>query len=82
MWPGPSRKQRSRINSAIFISNSGPGFQAAEFFRRHGSQSRLCRKAHSVDNISDEDQKLFSLVPMLSVSGPSPPDDESADECL
>ncbi|GLV32422.1 uncharacterized protein CBL_00869 [Carabus blaptoides fortunei] len=78
------RRQRSRINSAIFISNSGPGFEAGEFFRRHGSQSRLCRKAHSVDNISDEDQKHFGL-PMLSVSGPSPPEDDSAeqtDECL
>lgn len=81
----PSKSQRPRMNSAIFISNSGPGFEAGEFFRRHGSQSRLCRKARSVDNISDEDQKHFGL-PMLSVSGPSPPEDDSAaeqtDECL
>lgn len=86
-WPGPSqRQQRSRINSAIFISNSGPGFEAAEFFRRHGSSSRLCRKAHSVDNISDEDHEKHFGLPMLSISGPSPPTDtdrdSDQDECL
>ncbi|CAH1990194.1 unnamed protein product [Acanthoscelides obtectus] len=65
---------RPRINSAIFVSNSGPGLDTREFFRRHGSVSRLCRKARSVDNISLE-EKHFGL-PQLSISGPSPPEDE------
>ncbi|KAJ8920024.1 hypothetical protein NQ315_011674 [Exocentrus adspersus] len=70
----PPRKPRPRMNSAIFVSNSGPGLDPKEFFRRHGSVSKLCRKARSVDNISLE-EKHFGL-PQLSVSGPSPPEDE------
>ncbi|CAH0555944.1 unnamed protein product [Brassicogethes aeneus] len=70
----PPRSPRPRMNSAIFMSNSGPGFDSKEFFRRHGSVSRLCRKARSVDNIS-LDEKHFGL-PTLSISGPSPPEDE------
>lgn len=74
------RKHRPRINSAIFVSNSGPGLDPKEFFRRHGSVSRLCRKARSVDNISlDEANNHFGL-PTLSVSGPSPPDEEDRQE--
>ncbi|GJQ71437.1 hypothetical protein Trydic_g11162 [Trypoxylus dichotomus] len=78
----PIRKQRERINSAIFMSNSGPGFDSKEFFRRHGSISKLCRKARSVDNLSlndVEDEQHFGL-PMLAVSGPSPPEDEDETE--
>lgn len=71
-------KQRTRTNSAIFISNSGPGFDSKEFMRRYGSISKLCRKARSVDNISLEEQH-FGL-PMLSISGPSPPADEDTSE--
>lgn len=74
---GP-RTHRPRINSAIFVSNSGPGLDPKEFFRRHGSVSRLCRKARSVDNISLEEQH-FGL-PTLSVSGPSPPEDVNRGE--
>lgn len=62
------------MNSAIFTSYSGPGFDSKEFMRRYGSVSKLCRKAKSVDNISLED-KHFGL-PTLSVSGPSPPEDD------
>jgi hypothetical protein len=76
--PQPPRKHRPRINSAIFVSNSGPGLDPKEFFRRHGSVSRLCRKARSVDNISLEENH-FGL-PTLSVSGPSPPEDEDRDD--
>ncbi|KAF5286104.1 hypothetical protein FQR65_LT12944 [Abscondita terminalis] len=71
--------QRSRTNSAIFISNSGPGFDSKEFMRRYGSISKLCRKARSVDNISLEEERHFGL-PTLSVSGPSPPADEEPSE--
>ncbi|XP_017779188.1 PREDICTED: fibronectin type III domain-containing protein 4 isoform X4 [Nicrophorus vespilloides] len=73
--PSTTRRSRPRLNSAIFTSYSGPGFDSKEFLRRHGSQSKLCRKARSVDNISLEDNKHFGL-PMLSISGPSPPEDE------
>ncbi|KAF2905437.1 hypothetical protein ILUMI_00737 [Ignelater luminosus] len=73
------RRQRPRTNSAIFISNSGPGFDSKEFMRRYGSISKLCRKARSVDNISLEEGKHFGL-PTLSVSGPSPPADEDGSE--
>lgn len=73
------RRQRSRTNSAIFISNSGPGFDSKEFMRRYGSISKLCRKARSVDNISLEEECHFGL-PTLSVSGPSPPADEEPSE--
>ncbi|KAK9687252.1 hypothetical protein QE152_g36565 [Popillia japonica] len=65
------------------MSNSGPGFDSKEFFRRHGSISKLCRKARSVDNLSmndaDDDDQHFGL-PMLAVSGPSPPEDEDETE--
>ncbi|XP_045473395.1 fibronectin type III domain-containing protein 5 isoform X1 [Harmonia axyridis] len=72
-----SRTQRPRMNSAIFTSYSGPGFDSKEFMRRYGSVSKLCRKAKSVDNISLE-EKHFGL-PTLSVSGPSPPEDDDAE---
>lgn len=39
--------QRARINSAIFVSSEGRGFDSIEFIRRYGSQSVLCRKAKS-----------------------------------
>lgn len=65
------------MNSAIFVSNSGPGIDPKEFFRRHGSVSKLCRKARSVDNISLEEQRYG--LPQLSVSGPSPPEDDERD---
>ncbi|KAG5869798.1 hypothetical protein JTB14_002845 [Gonioctena quinquepunctata] len=64
------------MNSAIFVSNSGPGLDPKEFFRRHGSVSRLCRKARSVDNISLEEKHFGIGVPQFSISGPSPPEDE------
>ncbi|XP_060529733.1 fibronectin type III domain-containing protein 4 isoform X2 [Cylas formicarius] len=73
----PPRTPRPRMNSAIFVSNSGPGIDPKEFFRRHGSVSKLCRKARSVDNISLED-KHFGL-PTLSISGPSPPEDDETE---
>lgn len=53
------RCTRSRINSAIFVSSEGHGFDSIEFLRRHGSQSVLCRKARSAENISDEDRKVI-----------------------
>lgn len=52
------RCSRSRINSAIFVSSEGRGFDSIEFLRRHGSQSVLCRKARSAENITDEDRKV------------------------
>ncbi|XP_044733638.1 uncharacterized protein LOC123296241 [Chrysoperla carnea] len=75
-WAGSSRRYRPRINSAIFISNSGPGFETGEFLRRHGSSSKLCRKAQSEENIplTDTTPKHFGL-PVLSISGPSPPEE-------
>ncbi|XP_066253271.1 uncharacterized protein [Euwallacea similis] len=74
----PPRTPRPRMNSAIFVSNSGPGIDPKEFFRRYGSVSRLCRKARSVDNISLEEQH-FGL-PTLSISGPSPSENEEETE--
>ncbi|KAF7271330.1 hypothetical protein GWI33_015783 [Rhynchophorus ferrugineus] len=74
----PPRTPRPRLNSAIFVSNSGPGIDPKEFFRRHGSVSKLCRKARSVDNISLE-EKHFGL-PTLSISGPSPPEADEETE--
>lgn len=53
------RCSRSRINSAIFVSSEGRGFDSIEFLRRHGSQSVLCRKARSAENITDEDRKVI-----------------------
>uniref|UniRef100_T1GZB0 Fibronectin type III domain-containing protein n=1 Tax=Megaselia scalaris TaxID=36166 RepID=T1GZB0_MEGSC len=52
------RCTRSRINSAIFVSSEGRGFDSIEFLRRHGSQSVLCRKARSAENITDDDRKF------------------------
>ncbi|XP_067633286.1 uncharacterized protein [Eurosta solidaginis] len=51
------RCTRSRINSAIFVSSEGRGFDSVEFLRRHGSQSVLCRKARSAENITDNGHK-------------------------
>ncbi|KAG5678143.1 hypothetical protein PVAND_007838 [Polypedilum vanderplanki] len=45
------RCHRARINSAIFVSSEGRGFDSIEFIRRYGSQSVLCRKAKSAENI-------------------------------
>uniref|UniRef100_A0A336L7R1 CSON004555 protein n=1 Tax=Culicoides sonorensis TaxID=179676 RepID=A0A336L7R1_CULSO len=59
-WPEDSvvaienRCSRARINSAIFVSSEGKGFDSIEFIRRYGSQSVLCRKAKSAENINDE----------------------------
>lgn len=42
------RRSRPRINSAIYVSNDSStfgGFDAGDFLRRYGSQSKLCRKA-------------------------------------
>lgn len=52
------RCTRSRVNSAIFVSSEGRGFDSIEFLRRHGSQSVLCRKARSAENITDEERKV------------------------
>lgn len=53
------RITRSRINSAIFVSSEGRGgFDSIEFLRRHGSQSVLCRKAKSAENIMENDRKV------------------------
>ncbi|OWR42346.1 hypothetical protein KGM_204941 [Danaus plexippus plexippus] len=106
-----ARCNRPRINSAIFVSaepTSFAGFDPSEFLRRHGSQSQLCRKARSADNIplttmSDSSERLCKIkapreetineeaksedsgsvetvrhfgLPILSVSGPSPPDED------
>ncbi|XP_061715740.1 fibronectin type III domain-containing protein 5 isoform X1 [Cydia pomonella] len=106
-----ARCSRPRVNSAIFVSAEPAGFagfDASEFLRRHGSQSKLCRKARSADNIpltsmSDSSERLCKAkapreetiseeaksddtgsvetvkhfgLPILSVSGPSPPDED------
>ncbi|XP_049873304.1 uncharacterized protein LOC126371906 isoform X5 [Pectinophora gossypiella] len=106
-----ARCNRPRVNSAIFVSAEPTGFaafDAGEFLRRHGSQSKLCRKARSADNIplttmSDSSERLCKVkpreetineeasksddsgsvetvkhfgLPILSVSGPSPPDED------
>jgi Domain of unknown function (DUF4808) len=52
------RCQRTRINSAIFVSSEGRGFDSIEFIRRYGSQSVLCRKARSAENITAEDRNV------------------------
>ncbi|XP_059613749.1 uncharacterized protein LOC132259933 isoform X2 [Phlebotomus argentipes] len=51
------RCTRNRINSAIFVSSEGKGFDSIEFLRRYGSQSVLCRKARSAENITSVDQR-------------------------
>ncbi|KAG7308845.1 hypothetical protein JYU34_006101 [Plutella xylostella] len=108
-----SRCNRPRVNSAIFMSAEPAGFagfDASEFLRRHGSQSKLCRKARSADNIPlttlcDSSERLCTIkppreetiseeysksddtsssvetvkhfgLPILSVSGPSPPEED------
>ncbi|XP_055538429.1 uncharacterized protein LOC129725966 isoform X2 [Wyeomyia smithii] len=58
------RCTRARINSAIFVSSEGRGFDSIEFIRRYGSQSVLCRKARSAENVSaSERQRRFSEYP-------------------
>ncbi|XP_058463067.1 uncharacterized protein LOC131437613 isoform X8 [Malaya genurostris] len=58
------RCTRARINSAIFVSSEGRGFDSIEFIRRYGSQSVLCRKARSAENVSAaERQRRFSEYP-------------------
>jgi Domain of unknown function (DUF4808) len=54
------RCQRARINSAIFVSSEGRGFDSIEFIRRYGSQSVLCRKAKSAENIPSSNQNVSS----------------------
>ncbi|XP_021698897.1 uncharacterized protein LOC5569059 isoform X2 [Aedes aegypti] len=59
-----ARCTRARINSAIFVSSEGRGFDSIEFIRRYGSQSVLCRKARSAENVSAaERQRRFSAYP-------------------
>ncbi|XP_055701970.1 uncharacterized protein LOC129801196 isoform X2 [Phlebotomus papatasi] len=62
------RCTRNRINSAIFVSSEGKGFDSIEFLRRYGSQSVLCRKARSAENITSADQRvsLHSKIRRLS----------------
>nr|XP_029730522.1 uncharacterized protein LOC115267582 isoform X2 [Aedes albopictus] len=58
------RCTRARINSAIFVSSEGRGFDSIEFIRRYGSQSVLCRKARSAENVSAaERQRRYSAYP-------------------
>lgn len=67
-WPEDSvvaienRCSRARINSAIFVSSEGKGFDSIEFIRRYGSQSVLCRKAKSAENINDEKKVKIFLI--------------------
>jgi Domain of unknown function (DUF4808) len=58
------RCQRARINSAIFVSSEGRGFDSIEFIRRYGSQSVLCRKAKSAENIPAGNQNVSSSPPL------------------
>ncbi|KAL1374475.1 hypothetical protein pipiens_018071, partial [Culex pipiens pipiens] len=51
------RCTRARINSAIFVSSEGRGFDSIEFIRRYGSQSVLCRKARSAENVSASERQ-------------------------
>lgn len=53
------RTQRSRKNSAIFVSTEGKGFDAIEFSRRYGSQSVLCRNSKSADSIPINDRNVI-----------------------
>jgi hypothetical protein len=52
------RCHRARINSAIFVSSEGRGFDSIEFIRRYGSQSVLCRKAKSAENIPTQNRNV------------------------
>lgn len=56
------RCHRARINSAIFVSSEGRGFDSIEFIRRYGSQSVLCRKAKSAENIPAGNRNVSTLV--------------------
>lgn len=56
------RCHRARINSAIFVSSEGRGFDSIEFIRRYGSQSILCRKAKSAENIPAGNRNVSTLV--------------------
>lgn len=60
------RCTRNRINSAIFVSSEGKGFDSIEFLRRYGSQSVLCRKAKSAENITSSEQKVG--LPVANIS--------------
>ncbi|XP_070499824.1 uncharacterized protein [Chironomus tepperi] len=61
------RCHRARINSAIFVSSEGRGFDSIEFIRRYGSQSVLCRKAKSAENIpAGNRNRRFSENPSSS----------------
>uniref|UniRef100_A0AAG5DFD0 Fibronectin type III domain-containing protein n=1 Tax=Anopheles atroparvus TaxID=41427 RepID=A0AAG5DFD0_ANOAO len=55
------RCTRARINSAIFVSSEGKGFDSIEFIRRYGSQSVLCRKAKSAENVSASERQVSVL---------------------
>jgi len=59
------RCHRARINSAIFVSSEGRGFDSIEFIRRYGSQSILCRKAKSAENIPAGNRNVSTLVMLL-----------------
>lgn len=61
------RCTRSRINSAIFVSSEGRGFDSIEFLRRHGSQSVLCRKAKSAENITDNGRRVSPVETPLAL---------------
>lgn len=56
------RCTRARINSAIFVSSEGKGFDSIEFIRRYGSQSVLCRKAKSAENVSASERQVSVLL--------------------
>jgi Domain of unknown function (DUF4808) len=60
------RCQRARINSAIFVSSEGRGFDSIEFIRRYGSQSVLCRKAKSAENIPAGNQNVSLSPPLIA----------------
>lgn len=47
--------------AAIFASTEGRGFDAVEFSRRYGSQSVLCRKTRSVENITEAEVNVSTF---------------------
>ncbi|PSN43574.1 hypothetical protein C0J52_16719 [Blattella germanica] len=86
-WPGPSSRppSRPRVNSAIYISSAlGAGGRDSEFSRLQPFRSELWRRARSAENIplsgmsfqQISTKKAPPLLPVLSISGPSPPDPE------
>ncbi|XP_069677244.1 uncharacterized protein [Periplaneta americana] len=91
-WPGPSRpSSRPRVNSAIYISSAlGAGGRDSEFSRFQPFRSELWRRARSAENIplsgmgSQHHQHhgvscknvVPTMLPVLSVSGPSPPEQQ------